>query len=194
MRQSQGPGALRSRPVDPRFSRLRSERTRKVIEMLGRGCSRLEAARATGLDKANVRVIEVRARRLGLLGAEPHVHTLPPRAASPAEVRALREPPAYAAARLALAADPSQTTAGLARRLQLGAGVVARLRREAGIPACPPGRPTAATPAEVSERNRELAARAAAGARHRELAAIYGISHQRVSQILKRVRAGGAPA
>lgn len=84
------PSHLRRQPLVHPTPRPFGERAHRVIKLLARGWSRLEAAREVGMDKANVRVIELRARRRGLLaGVETRVEptnasAVEPPTASPA--------------------------------------------------------------------------------------------------------------
>lgn len=75
------PAYLRTQPLVDTSHTFTSPKTLRVIELLAAGRSRNEAAKEVGLAKSNVRVIELRARRRGLLaGIETRVEPTSPEA------------------------------------------------------------------------------------------------------------------
>ena len=130
------PSVLRTQP--PGSRRPFGARALRVVELLTAGWTRLEAAREVGLDKANVRVIELRARRRGMLaGVETRVEPWSPCAVP---VPSLRDPGGYApraheaAIRMALAANPADTDTAIAARTGVTPSTVAFFRDRLGLP------------------------------------------------------------
>lgn len=118
---SSRPSLIRNEPL--RNLRPFGARALRVIKLLGAGWSRLEAARKVGLDKANVRVIELRARRRGMLaGVETRV------------VAPGGEPAHAALIRLALAANAKDTDGQIAARVGVQRNTVALYRDRLGLP------------------------------------------------------------
>ena len=136
------PSHLRRTPLVDPTPRPFGERAHRVIKLLARGWSRLEAAREVGMDKANVRVIELRARRRGLLaGVETRVEptnasAVAPPTASPTAVSAL-SPTRWEerAARIRMARAAGRTTTDIAAEHNVSRQRIAQiLKRTAGQP------------------------------------------------------------
>lgn len=111
------PSHLRRTPLVDPTPRPFGERAHRVIKLLARGWSRLEAAREVGMDKANVRVIELRARRRGLLaGVETRVEPTNASAVAPPTASPALPPTRWEerAARIRMARAAGRTTTAIA--------------------------------------------------------------------------------
>lgn len=186
------PSALRQ-PLKARSFRQWSARSLTVIEALRANCSRLDAARLVGLDKANVRVIELRARRRGLLDDASVVASL----TAPSRVLRGRGRPStvadWDALDRAILADPTRTNAEIAAAAGGGANGdhVRRARVRLGVSPNPRGRRKGfassgpVTPIDKARHARIRLARAA-GRTLADIGAEHGISREWVRQILVR--------
>jgi hypothetical protein len=178
-------------PLRAQSFRPWSARSLTVIEALRTGRSRLEAARLAGLDKANVRVIELRARRRGLLDDALAVASSP----APSPVRRGRGRPSTVADRDALdravLADPTRTNAEIAASVGVNGDHVRRARVRLGVSPNPRGRRKGfassgpVTPIDKARHARIRLARAA-GRTLADIGAEHGISREWVRQILVR--------
>lgn len=123
------PTHLRTEPLRLRGHGPRSLKTLAVIAHLAAGKSRLEAARLVGLDKANVRVIELRAKRRGLLGGPATIAT-----PSEAAVRGRHARPddemIAARVRMALVGSPNDSNAVISHRCVCSVRTVAKIRQQ----------------------------------------------------------------
>lgn len=112
---------------------IRSPKSLLVIDLLASGSSRLEAARAVGLDKANVRVIELRARRRGLLaGIETRVDPTSPCARPMAGIDPAAPRPAAPATPSAVYREHGDRDRGRAARIRM-ARAAGRTLRDIGV-------------------------------------------------------------
>lgn len=125
------PSFLRAQPLKQGHIVFTSPKTLAAIKMLAAGKSRLETARAVGLDKANVRVIELRAKRRGYL----------PGAFKAAAFDTYEAEKKTAAVRMALAGSPHENNCEIARRLGVHPSTVRSNRESMGIRPVGRGRP-----------------------------------------------------
>lgn len=185
-RASSRPSLLRS--IAPTQDRPFGPRSLRVIALLESGTSRLEAAREVGLDKANVRVIELRARRRGVLaGVETRVE---PTAVSSVLIADVPTPGPSVRDRVAevLRVHPDWTNEEIAASVGADPSSAWLARRRLGIAPNPRGRRPGMRPAGDEDESRAARIRMAkaAGRTLADIGAEHGISRERVRQILKR--------
>lgn len=175
MPTSSAPSSLRTAPLVGR-ARPFSARSLAVIAALAAGKSRLEAARENGIDKANVRVIELRAHRRGMLGGTPRPAVIEPS-------------PSDAAIRLALAAFPDDKNNAIAKRLGANQVRVARVRASMGLPPSKRGQRGGGA-GLFPDRDAAIVRLVRVEKKTmREVAVLVDLSHQRVSMIVARAAA-----
>lgn len=195
---SSRPSLLRDEP--PRNRHPFGARALRVIALLEAGHTRLEAAREVGLDKANVRVIELRARRRGMLaGVETRVDPTSPDAkqvpvadplAGPCIVRlprVLPPKPPRPTLRDRIVAElrlrPDEPATWTAERIGCSVYAVVAARRSIGMPVLVPGgahRRGDKNPARTAI----MRLQRAVGCTLADIAREHGLTKERVRQLL----------